>query len=637
MIVEELIGRLGWDLQGEGDLKRFQSGMKDAERGLESFIKTAGIMAAAVGAATAGAMVALGKSVISTSAQFESYQATLETIEGSAEKAKASLDWVADFAKTTPYDIAGVTESFVRLKAYGIDPMDGTLRAAGDAGAAMGYGLMQGVEAIADAMTGENERLKAFGITTSVAGDQITYSWQENGKSLNKTLKKNGAEIVKFLNENFGRRFGGAMDKQSRTWNGMIANLGDTWTEFERRIGEAGFFDTVKGQLDKVMNYIDRLDEDGTIDRWATNLSRAFIASTNAIGFAFDHLSKDVVTAIELLERLGKSVSDTINKLTGGKIDLSNWQTVATFFGLLAARLFPVTALLGAAYLALNDFLTYMRGGESVIGDFIQALADFLGSDPDKVARVLGDMATGAAGIAGAAAGVLMFSGALKTLAGAVGLFGTGAAAGGSKNLLKLLGLGAAVWGGIESLTNPTEEFKNAPRLKLGVDDAIRWMLGTDKPKNSGHPYMNPPIQSGAARSAEEQSRQFNAFAGYEDRMNGGGPVVPSPEQAAAASLAWLKNAFSSITAKLDNPAFVKGMENMQANLAATQPAAAAAAVSTTMTDNRQYPVTVDVGGVTVQGVANATTAVGAAVGQAVGRGAANAASARDATRLYSE
>ena len=634
IVVEELIGRLGWDLQGEGDLKRFQSGMKDAERGLDSFIKTAGMFAAAIGAAVGAGMAALGKSVISTSAQFESYQATLETIEGSAEKAKASMDWVAHFAKTTPFDLAQVTEAFVRLRAYGIDPTDDTLRAAGDAASAMGYSLMDGVEAIADAMTGENERLKRFGITTSVAGDKITYSWQQNGQEMTKTLKKNGAEIVKFLKENFGGRFNGAMIRQSKTWSGMLANLGDTWVDFQKRIGDGGFFQSVKNRLGDLLDYLGRLDDDGTLDRWATNLSTAFTAASDAVGFAFGHISKDVVTAVDLLGRLGGHISEVIKKLSGGKIDLSNWQTVATFFGLLAARLFPVTALLGAAYIALNDFLTYMRGGESVIGDFIQALADFLGSDPDKVARVLGDMATGAAGIAGAAAGVLMFSGALKTLAGAVGLFGAGAAAGGSKNLLKLLGLGAAVWGGIESLTNPNEKLKEAPRLKLGVDDAIRWMLGTDQPRDSGHPYKNPPIQSGAARSAQEQSRQFNAFAGYEDRLNGKGAVVPSPEQAAAASLAWLKNAFSSITAKLDNPAFVRGMENLQANLAATQPAAAAAAVSTTMTDNRQYPVTINS---TVNQTVTQATQAPAAAAQATSQAVGRAASARDSTRLYNE
>ncbi|MDG4813775.1 hypothetical protein P8629_12270, partial [Hydrogenovibrio sp. 3SP14C1] len=85
----------------------------------------------------------------------------LETIEGSQEKAKASLDWIAGFAKKTPYDLAQVTESFVKLKAYGIDPIaDDALRILGDTGSAMGKSLDQAVEAFADAATGEFERLK---------------------------------------------------------------------------------------------------------------------------------------------------------------------------------------------------------------------------------------------------------------------------------------------------------------------------------------------------------------------------------------------------------------------------------------------------------------------------------------------
>jgi len=48
--------------------------------------------------------------------------------------------------------------------------------------------------------------------------------------------------------------------------------------------------------------------------------------------------------------------------------------------------------------------------------------------------------------------------------------------------------------------------------------------------------------------------------------------------------------------------------------------------IENTVNDSRNQSVTVQVGGVTVQGVQNVTPQVGAAVGQAVGNASANAA-----------
>lgn len=364
MIIDELVAILGYDIQGEANLKKFTAGIETAAAKLLSF-------AAVATAAAAGAMTLLGKNVISTSATFESYAATLETIEGSAEKAKASLDWVANFGKTTPYEVGEVTESFVRLKAYGLDPMDGTLSAVGDAASAMGKGLMQGVEAIADAATGEFERLKEFGIKSKAAGDDVTFSWSKNGKELTKTVKKNSTEITKFLKENFGDRFNGAMEKQSKTFNGIVSNLQDTWVNFQRRIGDAGFFDAVKNQLGRLTSFIDRLDKDGTIDRWAKNLSDGFVWATDVIGSAFTVMQRNFATLSQIIDE---------NK---GVFEAFKWALVA-----LAAYVFPITAVIVALGLALEDFLTYMRGGESVIGAFIEWMKQL----PSTLSDTFGDL-----------------------------------------------------------------------------------------------------------------------------------------------------------------------------------------------------------------------------------------------------
>ena len=66
-----------------------------------------------------GGMIAGG--FLETAASFETYEATLKTVSGSAEKARKQMEWIRDFAKETPYEVNQLTESFVKLSAYGID------------------------------------------------------------------------------------------------------------------------------------------------------------------------------------------------------------------------------------------------------------------------------------------------------------------------------------------------------------------------------------------------------------------------------------------------------------------------------------------------------------------------------------
>lgn len=212
--------------------------------------------------------------VIATTAKFEQFQIMLEGIEGSAEKAKASMDWVRNFAKTTPYELDQVMEAFVQLKAYGIDPLDGALAAAGDAAAGMSKPLMQAIEALADAQTGEFERLKEFGIRARVEGDKVAFTYMKNGKEISRSTSKNAAEMKDAITGIWSERFGGMMDRQSKTLNGMISNLKDGWSDFMLRVGQAGVFDKVKGKLQSVLDWLNARLADGSIDRWADMVSQ---------------------------------------------------------------------------------------------------------------------------------------------------------------------------------------------------------------------------------------------------------------------------------------------------------------------------------------------------------------------------
>lgn len=540
MIIDELIAILGYDVRGEGELARFNKGIDAAERHARGASKALSAMGVAVGTfvgnIAAMGVMRLGEivgglpgDVISTGRAFEKMQATLETIEGSSDKAKAALDWVQDFAKQTPYDLTQVSEAFVRLRAYGLDPTTGLLEKVGNASSAMGKDLMSGVEAIADAAQGENERLKEFGIRASAEGKKITYSWQENGQEMTKTVTKNGADIVKTLMEIFGR-FDGAMEKQSGILDGMLSNLGDSWTGFLKDISDRGIYEDVKSRVRSIMDSIASLEKDGSLGRWAEAISKGMSRSLDLAWRFAEQVIRNVGTLGSLLDQFGGKFGDFLRAVSGGRIDLGNWQALMTLLGGLLAYIRPAWFWFALTALAVDDFLTYLRGGESYIGDFINALSGFLGANPEKVAEVLGKIAGAAAGLFAAAIGIRVFAGAIRSLAGALGLMagsgvtkGTAAvvAAGeagkraGPKRGGGLLGLGTlfSAWNafdlvnqlpdsreGIEKFLDDSK--KKAANwndwLETNVGSPRSWLDGWLQNDNSSHPYLQDQNAAGS-------------------------------------------------------------------------------------------------------------------------------------------
>jgi hypothetical protein len=277
-----------------------------------------GTVAVAGGAATVGVGFAGVKSSINTGARFESYRASLKTIEGDFAKADRSMAWVQDFAKRTPYELDQVMAAFVQLKAYGMDPMDGTLRSLGDASSAMQKDVLTAVEMMADAQTGEFERLKEFGVRARQQGDQVTFSYTRAGKEMSVTSRKTATEIRRTLLGIFDGSFKGAMDEQSRTWNGMMSNMGDTGTGFLKKIADKGSFDAAKKELSGFLAFLQKAEADGRLDKWASEISDSLvklITTGAAIAREIDwvQLAKDINTlaeAILALVRAGNQVGE---------------------------------------------------------------------------------------------------------------------------------------------------------------------------------------------------------------------------------------------------------------------------------------------------------------------------------------
>ncbi len=195
-------------------------------------IATAG---AALGVTAAiGGLVALGAAAINASAKFEAYRASLTTILGDSDKAAQAFDRLTQFAAATPFSLDQSVEGFIKLKALGLTPSEAALTSYGNTASAMGKDLNQMIEAVADAATGEFERLKEFGIKSKIQGDQVSFTFQ----GVTTKVANNSKEIQGYLQGIGNVNFAGAMAKQMATFNGATANLSDTVQQTMAKIGD---------------------------------------------------------------------------------------------------------------------------------------------------------------------------------------------------------------------------------------------------------------------------------------------------------------------------------------------------------------------------------------------------------------
>ena len=242
-----------------------------------------GLMA---GTAIAGAGLSASiYKVVTSGLMFEKFRTQLIGLEGSAAAGNRAMQWVSDFAAKTPYELAEVMEAFIALKAYGIDPTNGTLKSLGDTAAGMGKSLSQAVEMIADAQTGEFERIKEFGIKASTEGDKVTFRWQKNGKEMSKTVRQSSTEIRQALLGIMDARFAGGMERLAQTTAGKWSTLMDNLTISANRVWEGGVGSAVNTQIDRLSGWLEEMEQNGSLKKWADESGQSigdFIATISS-------------------------------------------------------------------------------------------------------------------------------------------------------------------------------------------------------------------------------------------------------------------------------------------------------------------------------------------------------------------
>lgn len=280
------------------DMAFFENAVRNAGSRVGDLGKTL-IGAAAAYAGISSASGLFGR-MISEASSLEGYRNTLEVVMKDTQKAAETMRWAVDFANRTPFETGSIVEATVRLQSYGLEAKK-ILPAIGDMAGVMNTDIMQAVEAVADAQTGELERLKEYGITKQMIVDHAAKIMRGHMIVNNKGQIVDQERFNKALFSLMEERFKGGMERQAKTFKGVMSTVSGIYKtalaeiagiSADGTIKAGSFFDTVKNKALQVSEVLQKWQSEGTFTRWSEGLAAAINEIPNAINFL-----KDTITA----------------------------------------------------------------------------------------------------------------------------------------------------------------------------------------------------------------------------------------------------------------------------------------------------------------------------------------------------
>ena len=344
-------------------LKDFNKSMSDVKSGVndmgktinktnESNVKSTNKLNSAfssIGKTLAGVFAAdmllsFGKAVINTTAEFQKMEAVLTNTLGSQSAAQVAMQDIVDFASRTPFQVNELTDAFVKLANRGFTPTLDEMTALGDLASSTGKSFDQLTEAALDAMTGEFERLKEFGVRAKSEGDKVQFTF----KGVTTEVQKTDGAIKDYL-LSLGQAEGvsGAMAAISETVGGKISNLGDNFTQLQLAIGtsSSGLISSVLELSNTILsdlvtsltsvNTVAQAAGDNGLQAFGRQLlafiSPAYAGTIEGVAIGLNAVKKAAVESEQALKKENetKEKSQEVNKELADKLKKQHEQKIA--------------------------------------------------------------------------------------------------------------------------------------------------------------------------------------------------------------------------------------------------------------------------------------------------------------------
>ncbi len=458
---------------------------------VKSLTKT--VAAVATTYVSAQALKSVSMSALESASSLEGYRSTLNVVMKDQKKAAQMMAWAVDFANKTPFETDSIVEATVRLQSYGIDAQK-TMTQIGDMAGVMNKDLMQAVEAVADAQTGELERLKEFGITKAMI--------EAKGAELykNQTIVNNKGQIVdqkKFNDALFAlmeERFKGGMEIQAKSYKGIMSTITGVWkTGLANMAGisgtgeiiEGSAFDAAKEGLSWVATKMQNMADAGTFEQIGRK-----------IGGVVQTGVKYGTKVISVAKKIKDSVADTA-KTIAAKLEPMRplFDGIAEKATSLGRKITDGFTRAGPQIKALVE--TYLPPVIEMVGKLADAalnVADFVVNNWSSISPIIKGVATsfvafkamnGVTSLIGKAKGLIDIFKTVKSIAGVAGkIKALGAAFKGFSGIATLLtspiGQIALVLGVI--VTVCILIYKNADKIKAAFSNLGDWIIAKVQP-----------------------------------------------------------------------------------------------------------------------------------------------------------
>lgn len=289
--------------------------VKNATSALDRLTTAGGRTEKAIGGlvAKAAGLVSIGAAInklVQTQRQFDVLNAGLITATKSIDGASEAFAELEKFAATTPYTLDQSVQGFTKLVNLGLTPSQKALESYGNTAAAMGKDLNQMIEAVADAATGEFERLKEFGIKAKSEGDNVSFTFQ----GVTTTVKKNADEIEQYLMKLGETQFAGAMANRMATLDGALSNLQDSWDSLFRAVSSQGTGGLIEDAARQATAALDELQ--------AMLVSGEMAGYAEAMGVAWSSTFRNIGDGLSLVDEY---VQEVFKSWRDDGTDTSNW------------------------------------------------------------------------------------------------------------------------------------------------------------------------------------------------------------------------------------------------------------------------------------------------------------------------
>nr|WP_241737884.1 tape measure protein [Anoxybacillus flavithermus] len=193
------------------------------------------------------------------------------TLLGSADKAKKTINDLVELGARTPFEFEGLDKSAKLLNMAGFEgeKLKETLIAVGDAVSAVGGG-QDVLEGVSMALFQMSAKGKASAEEMNQLAERGIPAWQILSETMGKPIpelmkmseqgKLMADQVIPALVEGMGDRFGGAMEKQSQTFDGLMSTLKDNLKSFSAMI-TSDLFEKIKTFLPRIIDFVNRISD----------------------------------------------------------------------------------------------------------------------------------------------------------------------------------------------------------------------------------------------------------------------------------------------------------------------------------------------------------------------------------------